>query len=206
MQWDVINLESESVGTVDLADGVFGLAARPDILSRAVTWQLAKRRAGTHSTKTRGEVARTGKKPYRQKGTGRARQGSTKGPHMRGGGIVFGPRPRDHAIDLPKKVRKLALCAALSARRAAGELVVLDKAELGEAKTKLLASHLTKLGWRKPLVIDADKPEMNFARAARNLVGIDVLPSIGANVYDILRHETLVLTRSAVDKLTERLA
>jgi large subunit ribosomal protein L4 len=206
MQWDVVNLESETVGTVDLADGVFGLEARPDILARAVTWQLAKRRAGTHSTKTRGEVARTGKKPYRQKGTGRARQGSTKGPHMRGGGIVFGPRPRDHAIDLPKKVRKLALRTALSAKRAAGELVVLDKAELGEAKTRLLASQLTKLGWSKPLVIDAEKPETNFARAARNLMGIDVLPSIGANVYDILRHETLVLTRSAVEKLTERLA
>lgn len=206
MQWDVVNLESETVGAVDLADGVFGLEARPDILARAVTWQLAKRRAGTHSTKTRGEVARTGKKPYRQKGTGRARQGSTKGPHMRGGGIVFGPRPRDHAIDLPKKVRKLALRTALSAKRAAGELVVLDKAELGAAKTRLLASQLTKLGWSKPLVIDAEKPETNFARAARNLVGIDVLPSIGANVYDILRHETLVLTRSAVEKLTERLA
>lgn len=206
MEWDVVNLESETVGTVDLADGVFGLEARPDILARAVTWQLAKRRAGTHSTKTRGEVARTGKKPYRQKGTGRARQGSTKGPHMRGGGIVFGPRPRDHAIDLPKKVRKLALRTALSAKRAAGELVVLDKAELGEAKTRLLVSQLTKLGWSKPLVIDAEKPETNFARAARNLVGIDVLPSIGANVYDILRHETLVLTRSAVEKLTERLA
>ncbi len=206
MQWDVVNLESETVGTVDLADDVFGLEARPDILARAVTWQLAKRRAGTHSTKTRGEVARTGKKPYRQKGTGRARQGSTKGPHMRGGGIVFGPRPRDHAIDLPKKVRKLALRTALSAKRAAGELVVLDKAELGAAKTRLLASQLTKLGWSKPLVIDAEKPETNFARAARNLVGVDVLPSIGANVYDILRHETLVLTRSAVEKLTERLA
>ena len=206
MQWDVVNLESETVGTVDLADGVFGLEARPDILARAVTWQLAKRRAGTHSTKTRGEVARTGKKPYRQKGTGRARQGSTKGPHLRGGGIVFGPRPRDHAIDLPKKVRKLALRTALSAKRAAGELVVLDKVELGEAKTRLLASQLTKLGWSKPLVIDAEKPETNFARAARNLVDIDVLPSIGANVYDILRHETLVLTRSAVEKLTERLA
>jgi large subunit ribosomal protein L4 len=205
VQWDVVNLDSETVGAVDLAEGVFGLEARPDILARAVTWQLAKRRAGTHSTKTRGEVARTGKKPYRQKGTGRARQGSTKGPHMRGGGIVFGPRPRDHAIDLPKKVRKLALRTALSAKRASGELVVLDKAELGEAKTKLLASQIMKLGWSKPLVIDADKPETNFARAARNLVGVDVLPSIGANVYDILRHDTLVLTRSAVDKLTERL-
>jgi large subunit ribosomal protein L4 len=206
MQCDVVNLESETVGTVDLADGVFGLEVRRDLLARAVTWQLAKRRAGTHSTKTRGEIARTGKKPYRQKGTGRARQGSTKGPQMRGGGIVFGPRPRDHAIDLPKKVRKLALRTALSAKHAAGELVVLDKAELVEAKTKLLAGRLSKLGWSKPLVIDGDAPEANFARAARNLVGIDVLPSIGANVYDILRHDTLVLTRAAVDKLTERLA
>jgi large subunit ribosomal protein L4 len=206
VQWDVVNLQSETVGAVDLADGVFGLEARPDIMARAVTWQLAKRRAGTHSTKTRGEVARTGKKPYRQKGTGRARQGSTKGPQMRGGGIVFGPRPRDHAIDLPKKVRKLALRSALSAKRASGELVVLDKAELGEPKTKLLASQLAKLGWSKALVIDGEKPEANFARAARNIVGIDVLPSIGANVFDILRHETLVLTRSAVDSLTERLA
>lgn len=206
MQWDVVNLESETVGTVELPDSVFGLEARPDILARAVNWQLAKRRAGTHSTKTRGEVARTSKKPYRQKGTGRARQGSTKGPHMRGGGIVFGPRPRDHAIDLPKKVRKLALRTALSVKRATGELVVLDKAEIGEPKTKLLASRLTKLGWSKPLVIDAERPEANFARAARNLTGLDVLPSIGANVYDILRHETLVLTRSAVDSLAERLA
>jgi large subunit ribosomal protein L4 len=206
MQWDVVNLESETVGTVELADGVFGLEPRPDILARVVTWQLAKRRAGTHSTKTRGEVARTGKKPYRQKGTGRARQGSTKGPHMRGGGIVFGPRPRDHAIDLPKKVRKLALRTALSAKCASGELVVLDRAELGEAKTKVLAAHFSKLGWSKPLVIDGEKPETNFARAAANLVGVDVLPSIGANVYDILRHETLVLTRAAVEKLTERLA
>jgi large subunit ribosomal protein L4 len=206
MQWHVVNLESETVGTVELADGVFGVEVRPDILARAVTWQLAKRRAGTHSTKTRGEVARSGKKPYRQKGTGRARQGSTKGPHMRGGGIVFGPRPRDHAIDLPKKVRKLALRTALSAKRAAGELVVVDKAELGEAKTKMLAAQLGRLGWSRPLVIDAEKPETNFARAAANLVGVDVLPSIGANVYDILRHETLVLTRAAVDKLTERLA
>jgi large subunit ribosomal protein L4 len=206
MQWNVVNLESEAVGTVELADGVFGVEVRSDILARAVTWQLAKRRAGTHSTKTRGEVARSGKKPYRQKGTGRARQGSTKGPHMRGGGIVFGPRPRDHAIDLPKKVRKLALRTALSAKRAAGELVIVDKAELGEAKTKLLAAQLSRLGWSRPLVIDADRPETNFARAAANLVGVDVLPSIGANVYDILRHETLVLTRAAVDKLTERLA
>lgn len=206
MQWDVVNLDSEVVGQVELADGVFALEPRADILARCVNWQLARRRAGTHKTKTRGEVARTGKKPYRQKGTGRARQGSTKGPHMRGGGIVFGPQPRDHAIDLPKKVRKLALRCALSAKRASGELVVLEQAELPEAKTKLLAAQLEKLGWRKPLVIDAEKPQQNFARAARNLVGVDLLPAIGANVYDILRHETLVLTRAAVDRLTERLA
>ena len=134
MQWDVVNLASETVGTVDLDDGVFGVEVRPDILARCVNWQLAKRRAGTHSTKTRGEVARTGKKPYKQKGTGRARQGSSKGPHMRGGGIVFGPRPRDHATDLPVKVRRLALRSALSAKRAAGTLVVLDRAELDEAQ------------------------------------------------------------------------
>lgn len=206
MQWDVVNLASETVGTVDLADGVFGVEVRPDILARCVNWQLAKRRAGTHSTKTRGEVARTGKKPYKQKGTGRARQGSTKGPHMRGGGIVFGPRPRDHAIDLPVKVRRLALRSALSAKRAEGALVVLDRAELDEGKTKVLAAHIGKLGWRKPLIIDDERPQENFARAARNLAEVDVLPSIGANVYDILRHETLVLTRAAVDRLTERLA
>ena len=206
MQWDVINLARETVGTVDLADGVFGVGARPDILARVVNWQLAKRRAGTHKTKTRGEVSRSTKKPYKQKGTGRARQGSSKGPHMRGGGIVFGPRPRGHAIELPKKVRALGLRTALSAKCASGELVILDRAELSEPKTKMLAQHLGKLGWSKPLIIDAEALEANFARAARNLVGFDVLPAIGANVYDILRHDTLVLTRAAVDKLTERLA
>ncbi|MBK8176095.1 MAG: 50S ribosomal protein L4 [Rhodospirillales bacterium] len=205
MERDVINLESEKVGVVDLSDFVFGAEMRADILARMVNWQLAKRRAGTHCTKTRGEVARTTKKPYKQKGTGRARQGSSKGPHMRGGGIVFGPRPRDHAIELPKKVRKLALRTALSAKCAEGALVVLDRAEMTEAKTKLLAAHFGKLGWGKTLVIDGDAPEVNFARAASNLPGVDVLPSIGANVYDILRHETLVLTRAAVDRLTERL-
>jgi large subunit ribosomal protein L4 len=206
MRWDVINLASETVGTVDLADGVFGVGARPDILARVVNWQLAKRRAGTHKTKTRGEVSRSTKKPYKQKGTGRARQGSSKGPHMRGGGIVFGPRPRDHAIELPKKVRALGLRTALSAKCASGELVILDRAELSAPKTKMLAEHMGKLGWRKPLIIDADALEANFTRAARNLVGFDVLPAMGANVYDILRHDTLVLTRAAVDKLTERLA
>jgi len=206
MQWDVINLDSETVGTVDLVDGVFGVEVRPDIMARCVNWQLAKRRAGTHCTKTRAEVARTGKKPFKQKGTGRARQGSSKGPHMRGGAIVFGPRPRSHETELPKKVRRLALRTALSSKAASGALVVLDRAELTDAKTKALAGRIGKLGWSKALIIDAEAPEVNFARAAKNIVGLDVLPAIGANVYDILRHETLVLTRAAVDRLTERLA
>jgi large subunit ribosomal protein L4 len=206
VQWDVLNLDNETVGSVELDDAIFGVEVRSDILARTVTWQLARRRAGTHKTKLRGEVARTTKKPFRQKGTGRARQGSTKGPHMRGGAVVFGPLPRDHAIDLPKKVRRLALKCALSAKRADGSLVVIDKAELAEAKTKALSARLAKLGWQKTLVIDGAAIETNFARAARNLHGLDVLPTQGANVYDILRHDTLVLTRAALDKLKERLA
>jgi large subunit ribosomal protein L4 len=203
---DVINLASETVGTVELDDAIFGVAVRPDILARTVNWQLAKRRAGTHKTKLRGEVARSGKKPFKQKGTGRARQGSSKGPHMRGGGVVFGPLPRDHAIDLPKKVRRLALKCALSAKVAEGSLIVLDKAELAEAKTKVLAACVEKLGWQKALVIDGSLVETNFAKAARNLPGVDVLPTEGANVYDILRHRTVVVTRAALERLKERLA
>ena len=205
MQWDVVNLENEKIGTVELADSVFGVDVRRDILARAVNWQLAKRRAGTHKVKTRSEVAGTTKKPFRQKGTGRARQGSMKGPHMRGGGVVFGPVPRDHSHALPKKVRRLALKAALSAKRADGTLVVLDKAELEDAKTRVLGQRALTLGWGKALIIDGETVDTNFARAARNLPGLDLLPSRGANVYDILRHETLVLTRTAVDKLVERL-
>lgn len=205
MQWDVVNLENEKTGTVELADTVFGVEVRRDILARAVNWQLAKRRAGTHKVKTRKEVSGTSKKPFRQKGTGRARQGSMKGPHMRGGGVVFGPIPRDHSHDLPKKVRRLALKAALSAKRADGSLVVLDKAELENAKTRVLAQRAAALGWGRALVIDGETVDINFARAARNLPDLDLLPSQGANVYDILRHETLVLTRTAVDKLVERL-
>jgi large subunit ribosomal protein L4 len=206
MEWTVVNLDNEAVGSVELNDAVFGVEVRRDILARTVNWQLAKRRAGTHKTKTRGEVARTGKKPFKQKGGGRARQGSTKGPHMRGGAIVFGPQPRDHAIALPKKVRQLALRCALSAKREEGALMVLDSASLEAPRTKVLAAHAAKLGWSKALVIDSEAVEANFAKAARNLIGVDVLPTEGANVYDILRHGTLVLTRAAVDKLQERLA
>jgi large subunit ribosomal protein L4 len=205
VQQDVVNLASEKVGTVELDDGIFAVAIRPDILARAVAWQLAKRRAGTHKVKGRSEVARTSKKPYKQKGTGRARQGSTKGPHMRGGGVVFGPTPRDHAHDLQKKVRRLALKTALSAKIAAGELVILDKAELDAPKTKVLAEQLQKLGWRRVLLIDGRAIETNFARAAQNIADLDVLPTQGANVYDILRHHTVVLTTAGVEGLTERL-
>ncbi len=155
MEWQVVNLDSETVGTVDLADGVFAAEVRPDLMARYVNWQLAKRRAGTHKVKTRSEVNRTGKKPFKQKGGGRARQGSTKGPQMRGGAVVLGPLPRDHSHDLPKKVRRLALRSALSAKLAGGGLVVLDKAELDAPKTALLAERAAKFGWHRALIIDA---------------------------------------------------
>ncbi len=205
MQCNVINVDNETVATVELDEAVFGLEVRTDILARAVNWQLAKRRAGTHKVKARNEIRGTSKKPFRQKGTGRARQGSLKGPHQRGGGVAFGPVPRDHAHALPKKVRRLALKTALSAKQAAGELVVLDRAHLAEGKTKVLAGQAAKLGWRSVLIIDGNELDAGFARAARNIVGLDVLPSRGANVYDILRRETLVLTSSAVEQLVERL-
>jgi len=206
MKCDVVNLDNETVGTIDLADAVFGVDVRPDILARAVKWQLAKRRAGTHKVKSRHEVIGTSAKPFRQKGTGRARQGSSKGPHQRGGGVVFGPTPRDHAHDLPKKVRRLALKTALSAKREAGELVIIEKAELAEPKTKALVQSAAKLGWRGALIIDGEAVDSNFSRAAKNIGGLDVLPSRGANVYDILRHKQLVLTRAAVDQLVDRLS
>ena len=205
MKCDVINLENKKVGDIDLDDTVFGAPVRGDLLARMVKWQLAKRRAGTHKTKQRAEVQGTSKKPFRQKGTGRARQGAVRAPQMRGGGVVFGPVVRSHEIDLPKKVRKLALKTALSAKQADGQLVILEEASLGEAKTRDLAKRFGALGWTSALVVDGSELDANFARAARNIVGIDVLPSQGANVHDILRRDTLVLTRKAVDNLVERL-
>ncbi len=205
MQCDVVNLANKKTGTIELDDAIFGIVVRPDILQRAVQWQLAKRRAGTAKTKERGEVQATTKKPFRQKGTGRARQGSRVAPQMRGGGTVFGPRVRSYAQGLPKKIRKLALKTALSAKRAEGKLVVLEDAKLGKAKTSELAKQLKKLNWGRTLVIDGAQVDVNFARAATNLGGIDVLPSQGANVYDILRRDTLVLTKEGVHKLVERL-
>ena len=206
MQVQVKNLAAEEVGSLELADAVFGVEVRSDILHRVVLWQLAKRRAGTHKAKTRAEIARTGAKLYKQKGTGRARHGSRRVNLFRGGGVTFGPVVRDHATDLPKKVRALGLKCALSSKAAEGKLVVLDEAKLAEPKTKALAGALDKLGWGSTLVITGVEVERNFGLAARNLQTIDVLPAQGLNVYDILRRDTLVLTQDAVRQIEERLA
>ena len=206
MQVQVKNLAAEEVGSLELADAVFGVEVRSDILHRVVLWQLAKRRAGTHKAKTRAEIARTGAKLYKQKGTGRARHGSRRVNLFRAGGVTFGPVVRDHTIDLPKKVRALGLKCALSSKAAEGKLVVLDEAKLAEPKTKALAGALDKLGWGSTLVITGVEVERNFGLAARNLQTIDVLPAQGLNVYDILRRDTLVLTQDAVRQIEERLA
>jgi large subunit ribosomal protein L4 len=205
MKAPVISFDNKAVGDIELDEAVFGVPVRADILTRAVNWQLAKRQRGTHKVKERTEVSGTGKKPYKQKGTGHARQGSLRSPQFRGGGVVFGPRPRSHAFDLPKKVRKLAMRTALSAKQADGKLVVIDAAVLKNPKTAELAKQIEKLGWGTTLLIDGAQVDVNLSRAARNLKGLDVLPQIGANVYDILRRDTLVLTRDAVQQLQERL-
>lgn len=205
MKCPVTNLENETVGDIELDEAVFGLPVRKDILARMVNWQLAKRRAGTHKTKGISEISGTTRKPYKQKGTGRARQGSLRSPQFRGGAVIFGPVVRSHAHDLPKKVRKLALKTALSSKQAEGKLVVLEAAKAEAAKTKELAGKLERLGWRSALLIDGPSLDDNFRRAAANLPGIDLLPQQGANVYDILRRDMLVLTREAVQHLEARL-
>ena len=205
MKAPVISLDNKQVGDIELDEAVFGVPVRADILARAVNWQLAKRQRGTHKVKERTEVHGTSKKPYKQKGTGHARQGSLRSPQFRGGGVVFGPRGLTHVVALPKKVRKLAMRTALSAKQADGKLIVVDEATLKSAKTSELAKRITKLGWGTTLVIDGAEVDANFLRASRNLIGIDVLPQIGANVYDILRRDTLVLTKNAVQQLQERL-
>lgn len=205
MKCNVISLDNKKVGDIDLDETVFGLQVRRDILARVVNWQLAKRRAGTHKTKIRKEVRGTSAKPFRQKGSGRARQGTAHAPQHRGGGVAFGPLPRSHAFKLPKKVRRLGLKTALSAKQAEGKLVVLDSAKVKKPKTGELAKRLAKLGWTRTLIIDGAEVDAGFARAAANIVGLNVLPSQGANVYDILRSDTLVLTRDAIDRLVERL-
>ena len=205
MKLTVRNLDNEEIDDIELADEVFGLPIRRDILARVVNWQLAKRRAGTHKTKGISEIQGTTKKPYKQKGTGRARQGSLRSPQFRGGARIFGPVVRSHAFDLQKKVRRLGLKIALSAKQDEGKLVVIDAAQIGEAKTKALRARLAVLGWHSVLIIDGSVVEENFARATRNLPRVDVLPQQGANVYDILRRDTLVLTREAVRQLEARL-
>jgi len=201
----VTNLDNKAAGKLTLSKDVFGLPARADILQRTVVWQLAKRQQGTHKTKTYGEVAGSTRKIVAQKGSGGARHGGIRAPQFRGGGKAFGPVVRSHAIDLPKKVRKLALKTALSTKLAEGKLIVLDQAVLSAGKTKELAGKLKSLGWANALVIDGKVLDNNFALAARSLPNFDVLPEQGANVYDILRRDTLVLTKAAVEALEARL-
>ena len=204
MELKVIALDGKESGSAKLSDEIFGLEPRQDLIQRCVNWQLAKRQRGTHKAKGRAEIWRTGKKMYRQKGTGGARHGSARVPQFRGGGRAFGPVVRSHATDLPKKVRVLALKHALSARAKDGGLIVLDNATVKDAKTKGLAKQFGKLGWESALIIDGAEVEVNFANAARNVPNVDVLPVQGINVYDILRRKTLVLTKAALDALEAR--
>jgi len=206
MKVNVVTLENKAAGELELNDAVFGLAPRKDILARVVEWQRAKARAGTHKTKTRAEVSGTGKKPFKQKGTGGARQGTTRGPHQEGGGRAHGPVVRSHAYSLPKKVRALGLKHALSAKQAEGKLFILSDVTVKEGKTKNLIANFTALGFVKPLFITGAEVNESFAKAARNVIGVDVLPVQGANVFDILRHKELVLTKEAVEALQTRLA
>ncbi len=204
MDMKITTLEGKEAGSVSLSDAIFGLEPRTDIIQRCVNWQLARRQRGTHKTKDRSEIWRTGKKMYGQKGTGGARHGSARVPQFRGGGRAFGPLVRSHATELPKKVRVLALKHALSAKAKDGGIIVLDKAALKEAKTKALISQFGKLSLANALIIDGAELEANFAFAARNIPNIDVLPIQGINVYDIMRRKTLVLTKAALDALEAR--
>ena len=204
MDLKVTTLDGKEAGSVTLSDAIFGLDVRPDLIQRCVVWQLNKRRAGTHAVKNRADIWRTGKKMYAQKGTGGARHGSARVPQFRGGGRAFGPVVRSHEIGLPKKVRALALKHALSAKAKDGGLVVIDNAQLAQAKTKALVGHFSGLGLTNALIIDGAEVHAGFATAARNIPNIDVLPIQGINVYDILRRQKLVLTKSAVDALEAR--
>ncbi|MCB5943518.1 50S ribosomal protein L4 [Acidocella sp. KAb 2-4] len=204
MKLDVVDFDAKAVGSAELPDEIFAVAPRVDIIARVIHWQLAKRRAGTHKVKGMGEVSGTTRKPYKQKGTGNARQGSLRAPQFRTGGVVHGPVVRDHGYSLNKKVRRLGLVSALSQKAAEGKLVILD-AVGGVEKTKDVASRVKNFGWRSALIVDAAVEE-KFLRASRNVRGLDVLPVIGANVYDIMQHDVLVLTKAGIEGLKERLA
>lgn len=205
MKVNVITLDNAQAGEIDLPDALFGIEPRADIMARVVHWQLAKRRAGTHKVKGMGEVSGTTKKPYRQKGTGNARQGSLRAPQFRTGGVVHGPVVRDHGYSLNKKVRRLGLISALSQKARDGKLVVLDTAAVGEAKTGAMVKRLKALGWTSALVVDA-AVDQGFDRAVRNIPKVQALPTVGANVYDILKHDVLAVTKAGVEALAQRLA
>jgi large subunit ribosomal protein L4 len=204
MKLDVITLDGGTAGSVELGDDLFGLEPRSDILHRVVRWQRNKAQAGTHKVKTRSETSYSTKKIYRQKGTGGARHGDRNAPIFRKGGVYKGPTPRSHAHDLPKKIRKLGLKHALSSKAATGNLVVIETAN-ADGKTKALAKMVKELGWKRALVIDGAEVNEGFAKAASNIQGLDILPSMGANVYDILKRDTLVITKAGLEALEARL-
>jgi large subunit ribosomal protein L4 len=204
MKLDVIKLDGGKAGSIDLNEALFGLEPRVDILHRVVRWQRNNAQAGTHKVKTRSEVSYSTKKIYRQKGTGGARHGARSAPIFRGGGVYKGPTPRSHGHDLPKKVRALGLKHALSAKAKAGELVVIDAA-VSDGKTSVLAKAVANLGWKRALIIDGAAVNENFAQAARNIEGLDILPTMGANVFDILKRDTLVITKAGLEALEARL-
>lgn len=204
MELQVKKLDGTEAGTITLSDEIFGLEPRADLIQRVIKWQLAKRQAGTHKVKGRSEIARTGKKIYKQKGSGGARHGSARAPLFRGGGRAHGPVVRSHAHDLPKKVRALGLKHALSAKAASSSLVILDEAVASAPKTKALKEQFEKLGFTNVLVISGAQVDVNFGLAARNIPNVDVLPVQGINVYDILRRQILVLTKDAVDAIEAR--
>jgi len=206
MQVNVINFDGKAVGKIDLQDSIFGLDARADILHRVVTWQRAKARAGTHAVKTVSDVAGSGKKAFKQKKTGNARQGERYNVHMRGGGVVHGPVVRDHSIDLPKKIRALGLKMALSSKLKEDSLIVIDSEKLSAAKTGAFAKQLKKLNIASALFVGGENVDENFKKSAANIINVDVLPTVGLNVLDILKHEKLVLTADAVKAIEARLA
>ncbi len=204
MKIDITTLDSGEAGSAELPEEIFGATPRPDIMARVVHWQQARRRSGNHKVKGMGEVSGTTKKPFKQKGTGNARQGSLRAPQFRTGGAVHGPVVRDHGYDLPKKVRRLGLISALSQKHRDGKLVVIDGAASDGPKTKGLAAKFKLLGWKSALIIDHEV-DVNFALASANIHGVDVLPTVGANVYDILRHDVLAITSAGLEGLKARL-
>lgn len=205
MKYEVRDFDNKKIGEVQLNSEIFSIPLRQDILARMVHWQLAKRRSGNHSTKGISQISGTTRKPWKQKGTGRARAGSLRSPQFRGGAVIFGPLTRDHGYKLPKKVRQLALKTALSSKVASGELLIVENLNMGITKTKDLVKKFIALGLRSALIIDGEEVNKDFARTAGNLPGVDVLPQQGINVYDILRHEHLVLTKAAIENLESRL-